>query len=85
MNEFEYNLIKQIENDNVQIYEKLSIIDDMSKDDLIKLHGRIIQKIEFIYNKLKNKEIKSNDAYILMEQIKIGLIEMVVLIEEKSN
>ena len=86
MTEDEYNLIKLIENKTHDVMDKMSMIEEINDPkELSQLHSEIEKILEKLVITLKNGSIKSTDAVMLLEKMKMGFIETLVYIDQSFS
>lgn len=76
MTEAEYLLIRQMENDHRDVLRQISDLDTTKTQNLVILHEDLVNIIETIQDTINNKKVKSLRALEVLEQMKVGFIEM---------
>jgi len=83
MTEQEYDFIRTLENNNLNIMRRMSNIETLNnQNDIIKLHDDITKTLDIIYNLLMARNITTKEGVYTLEQMKIGFIEMLALLDE---
>lgn len=86
MTENEYNLIKTIENKSRYVLGKMAILEEITNTkELILIHDDIEKILEKIVMTQNNKSLKSPDAIVTLEEMKMGFIEALVYIDQQLD
>lgn len=86
MTENEYNLIKTIENKSRYVLGKMAILEEITNPkELMFLHDDIEKILEKIVITQNNKSLKSPDAIVTLEEMKMGFIEALVYIDQQLD
>lgn len=82
MTEAEYLLIRQMENDHRDVLRRISNLENpQASQELTLLHSDLISIIETLQDTINNKKVKSMRALDVLNQMKIGFIEMLAQVE----
>lgn len=81
MIEEEYLFIRKMENDHRNVLRQISDLDTTKKQNLIVLHNDLIDIVETIQDTIHNKKVKSLRALEVLEQMKVGFIEMLAQVD----
>jgi hypothetical protein len=76
MIEEEYLFIRKMENDHRNVLRQISDLDTTKTQNLVILHEDLVNIIETIQDTINNKKVKSLRALEVLEQMKVGFIEM---------
>lgn len=83
MTEKEYNIIRTLENNCREVLKKVSNIENIKNTkELVELHDEVERTLEIIYNLSKSSRITSQHGVYLLEQMKLGLCEMLTVLDE---
>jgi hypothetical protein len=86
MTENEYNLIKTIENKSRYVLGKMAILEEITNTkELMLIHDDIEKILEKIVLTQNNKSLKSPDAIVTLEEMKMGFIEALVYIDQQLD
>lgn len=86
MTENEYNLIKTIENKSRYVLGKMAILEEITNPkELMLIHDDIEKILEKIVITQNNKSLKSPDAVITLDEMKMGFIEALVYIDQQLD
>lgn len=86
MTENEYNLIKTIENKSRYVLGKMAILEEITNTkELMLIHDDIEKILEKIVMTQNNKSLKSPDAIVTLEEMKMGFIEALVYIDQQLD
>lgn len=83
MTEKEYNFIRSLENDCRSVLKRMSNIENIKDPaEIIDLHGEIGKTLDIIFNLINAKTVTSQHGVYLLEQMKLGLCEMLTVLDE---
>lgn len=85
MTEEEYLFIRRMEDSHRSVLRRISDLDTPKVQNLTQLHDDLINTIETIQDTINNKKVKSLRALEVLEQMKVGFIEMLAQVDTLAS